>query len=101
MQKELFRSWLLNRRTVKAASDCISRCKKVENTLGIDLDQEYQRDKGCSVLQSLQYGQREVNKGIPMPEDFGFKQSSNPVQRYTDLRCSVKQYFLFCDQDNS
>ncbi len=97
MQKELFRLWLRERRTERSAGDCISRCKKVENTLDIDLDVEYERDRGKSVLTALGYGRKQVDKGEVFNQSFIFRKDCNYVQRFTDLRCSVKQYFAFCD----
>ncbi len=96
MKKDAFREWIISKRTPRSASDCISRCRQVEESIGIDLDQEYEKDLGQSVLSILNYGRREANKGIPAPKQFSFCQHSNVVQRLCDLRCSVKQYFLFC-----
>ena len=101
MHNKEFKQWLLERRTERSAVDCVSRCKKVEKALGVDLDGEYSRDKGACVLHDLSYGQKELNQGIAFPTAISFKQGSNYVQRYSDLRCSVKQYFKYLEEKNN
>lgn len=98
MRIDEFRAWLSHKRTKRAVCDCISRCKKVESVLEINLDQEYLTDFGSSVYKSLLYGKREADKGVVFPTSFGFKPNCNQIQRFTDLRASVKQYFLFCSE---
>ena len=101
MQKNEFKQWLLERRTERSAIDCGSRCKKVEKEVSVDLDKEYSKDAGATILQNLSYGQKELNQGIDFPPTFSFKQGSNYVRRYPDLRCSVKQYFRFLEEKNN
>lgn len=97
MQKDRFREWLEPQRTKRAASDCISRCKKVELALNVDLDEEYKRDKGRYVLLALSYGKKEKDTGVMASDKFHFQEGCNVVQRFTDLRASVKKYFAFCE----
>lgn len=100
MQVDAFREWIAQFRSMRSANDCISRCKKVERTIDVNLDDEYAADKGKNVLAILSYGQKEANAGEDSPVDFSFKANSNCVQRYTDLRCSVKKYFEFLEKNN-
>ena len=97
MQKENFRNWLAQKRTPRAVSDCISRCLRVEKALSVDLDDEYAKDGGRRVIESLSYGKREADIGVVFPNRFGFSEGCNQVQRYTDIRSATKKYFSFCE----
>ena len=46
MRREDFKEWLSTRIEKKPISDCMSRCKNVEQALQIDLDKEFSYDKG-------------------------------------------------------
>ena len=96
MRIDEFRLWLEQKRTKRAVCDCISRCKKVETSLNIDLDDEFLSNAGETVYKALHYGKREADQGVEFPTTFGFKANCNQIQRFTDLRASVKQYFMFC-----
>ena len=97
MKKEEFRIWLAPKRTKRAISDCISRCSKIEKSMSIDLDLEFEKDLGLNVMKTLSYGKRDLDQGVEFPSQFVFKDGANLIQRITDLRASAKQYFLFCE----
>lgn len=97
MKKEEFRSYLSGSIQKKPISDRLSRCAAVECALKIDLDEEYAKDRGVTVLSKITYGKRDVDAGVPLPKGFSFKEGCNVVQRMTDLRSAVKMYFSFCD----
>lgn len=97
MKKEEFRIWLAPKRTKRAISDCISRCAKIEKSMSIDLDLEFEKDYGFNVMKTLSYGKKDMDQGVEFPGQFVFKDGANRIQRITDLRASAKQYFLFCE----
>lgn len=101
MRKQEFRAWLLQRIKAKPASDCLSRCSAVEEALGIDLDREFAKDEGKSVVSTISYSKKDADNRLPIPAGFTFKEGSNPVQRMTDLRSAVRKYFTFCKEGDS
>lgn len=97
MRTKEFRSWLqsipMNTNPIK---DCISRCRKVESALAVDLDDEYIKDHGDSVILALKYTAKDEKNHKPVPEGFNFKPNANIRFRFTDLRSAANKYFLFC-----
>ena len=91
MRKDEFRVWLSARIKDKPVSDCMSRCKIVESSLQIDLDNEYSNDKGKTLLGKMQY---------TAPAGFHFKENANIRFRMTDLRSAVNRYFKFCEESS-
>lgn len=97
MRTDEFRSWLQKSGLgPKPLKDCISRCRKVEKALQIDLDEQFESDRGQSVISSLRYSADDERNGIQAPECFGFKEGANIRFRFTDLRSATKKYFSFC-----
>lgn len=100
MKTEEFKSWLqsipMNPLPVK---DCISRCRKVEAALSVDLDEEYEKDRGENVIVSLTYTIEDERNHKTVPENFKFKEGSNIRFRFTDLRSATKKYFSFCEKN--
>jgi hypothetical protein len=101
MRKEEFIKWLSSEIKAKPASDCASRCRKVENALGIDLDDEYNKDGGRELLNTrLAYSVADERANKPAPPGFNFKEGSSIRFRMTDLRSATKKYFSFCQREN-
>lgn len=101
MRKNEFRVWLEDKINKKSAGDCLSRCQKVEKSLNVDLEQEYQKDKGKTVLSAISYRTKDAKANVPLPKEFLFKEGSNSIQRMQNLRSAVKQYFAFCSETKS
>ena len=97
MRREDYTKWLAGRLNPKSVKDRISRCKSVEVALGIDLDEEYKKDFGKSVIEHLRYSRADAVANKPFPQEFSFKEGANKIQRLIDLRSAVKNYFIFCD----
>lgn len=97
MKTSEFKEWLLLSLNPKPAKDCISRCRKVEAALSVDLDREYEKDRGRSVISRLMYTLGDERMQIAAPDGFGFKPGANPRLRLTDLRSASKKYFKFCE----
>ena len=96
MKKQEYRTWLEG--TMKPASikDRISRCARVEEALGVDLDEEFKKDGGKSVLSTLHYTIHDLRAGKEIPAGFHFKEGTNVNQRMTDMRSAAGRYFDFC-----
>lgn len=96
MRTEDFRRWLLVRQTRKSVSDSLSRCRRVEKSLQIDLDEEYQKDRGKQLLSRMEYTAADERNNRPAPLGFEFAANLSIISRLRDLRCAVKRYFKFC-----
>ena len=94
-----FNDYLKDSLKPRAAKDRISRCKKVEAILGVDLDEAFRQDGGERVMNSLKYTIKDFRAGKPAPSGFTFKEGSNINQRMIDLRSSVNSYFKFCSKE--
>lgn len=98
MRKDDFKEWLLVRIKKKPASDCVSRCKTVENALQIDLDEEYSLDKGKRLLSKMQYSIADERAKKEAPSEFHFKDDAKIRFRMANLRSAVNRYFEFCKE---
>ncbi len=98
MRKEEFSAWMEGKIKSKPISDCLSRCRKVEVTLNVDLDEEYKKDKGNELISRLQYSPADERAKKPANPAFGFKEGASIRFRFTDLRSAVNRYFKFCDE---
>ena len=102
MRPKEFRDWLSSTGfAYKPISDCISRCKKVESTLRLDLDEEYLKDKGEAVLESMKYSINDEKNNKKAPKGFKFKSGVKIRLRLMDLRSATKKYFTFCEKKNT
>ena len=95
-----FKTWLQNNISdKKVRSDCISRCKRVENQLHISLDDEYLKDHGKNLLYLLTYSKDDwVSKREPKCA-IVFMDGANLFIGFSSLRSAVNKYFLFMDEN--
>lgn len=100
MKKEEYRQWLDGRINSHAIKDRLSRIKKIESVLSVDLDEEYAKDKGKKVLEMLSYTRTDAKNGKEAPSFIHFKEGVDAVKRLTDLRSAVKQYYKFLSEKN-
>ena len=96
MKKEAYRTWLDGTIKTVCIKDRISRCARVEAALGVDLDEEYKKDKGKSVLELLHYTLNDWRTGTELPKCLKFKEGANTYQIMTDMRSAATRYFDFC-----
>ena len=89
MRKDEFKEWLSTRIKKKPISDCMSRCKTVEQALQIDLDEEFSYDKGNRLINKMQYSIADERAKKEAPAEFHFKENANIRFRMTDLRSAV------------
>lgn len=95
MDERNFRIWLEQKQTYHTARTYASRCIRVEETLRCDLDEEYEKDSGKELMNSLKYSRREEREG-KLPKcgiDFGDK--TNVYTGMHTIRASVKKYFEY------
>ena len=99
MRKEEFDCWLQFRVTKAAKSDNISRCNRVEKELNIDLDDEFIKDRGKSLLYKLEYTRENQLHNEPLKCDIHFNEGSDLYTGMSSLRSAVKQYLNFCNEN--
>ena len=104
MRREEFRSWLeqygrkgkepMSKRPI---DDALSRCSRVEKSLNLDLDTEYKKDGGDSLVDYLEYTSDDERLGRPAPEGIEFETGANIKNGMASLRSATKKYFEFCE----
>ncbi len=92
MRENEFARWLKNSVSTKVNSDYRSRCRRVEKDLKTDLDAEYEKDNGKSLLEILTYTPEYENGGCPIY----FSKDTNIACGLNSLKSGVNRYFRFC-----
>lgn len=98
MREDAFRTWMKNLGTmgVRPIGDAISRCKRIVNCLHIDLDVEYAKDCGESIIAFFEYSANDVKNNKPAPMELEFKPGANVKNGMASLKAAAKKYFEFC-----
>jgi hypothetical protein len=96
MRKEAYRDWLQGKLSKLAVSDSISRCGRIEECLELNLDDEYQKDGGRSLVELLEYSRDDERLNRPAPSGIVFAPGSDIRSSMSSLRSAVKKYFQFC-----
>ena len=65
MDERNFRLWMEENKNYHTARTYTARCIRVENEMGIDLDEQYKEDEGNSLMQKLKYSRKESREGTP------------------------------------
>ena len=101
MRAEAFKIWMKNLGTMsdRPTGDAVSRCRRVEKGLNIDLDDVYAKDGGRSIISLLEYTTDDVRYNKPVPPGFIFKQGANLKDGIASLRAAAKKYFEFCQSN--
>lgn len=102
MRKNEFKVWMESLGTMKTRpiGDAISRCKRVENSLNINLDNEFEKDRGNNILTLLEYTKEDEQLNCSPPEGIVFVSGSNIKNGMASLKSAVKKYFEFCHSKN-
>ena len=96
MRKNEFKDWLESLGTMgsRAISDSISRCGRVAKRLGVDLDEEYKKDRGTSLFEKLDYtfviSNDSIKRMLELEKVKDLKSSLG------SLRSAVNKYMEFC-----
>lgn len=99
MREDAFRLYLQNlclqkqKQYGRSISDKVSRCKKVEHDLRLDLDTEYARDRGRSLLERLAYSREDTQAGKEPP--LSLRAGADPCNCMSSYRSDVRRYFEF------
>lgn len=96
MRYDEYREWLGNFITCDAQNNYVKRCQRVENSLEIDLDDEFNKDMGLSILQKLTYTTSNQYNNEPLKCDIQFRYGSDLRNGMASLKTAVSRYFEFC-----
>lgn len=93
MRENEFRTWLEHgqRMTQRPINDCLSRCRRVERRLKINLDEEFKKDEGHGIMLLLA-----DDENSTLSARLGFADGANISNGLASLRSAVKTYFAFC-----
>lgn len=98
-RESALRAWLTGKIEKRPIGDCISRCKRIENGLRINLDDEWKKDNGASVVDLLTYSRDDQNRGAPPPHGIIFQRGADIYNGMASLRSAAVRYFDFCDNN--
>jgi HNH endonuclease len=94
MKVEQFRNWLINQNFKKSTVDNrISICNRIERN-HIDLETEFNRDKGKNLLLTLTYSKKEKDNNIKPKHNIPI--DGEVLTGTSTLKHSANLYFLFC-----
>lgn len=100
MREDAFRAWMASKGNIglRPMGDAISRCKRVYKGLGINLDEEYAKDGGRSLIELLDYTTEDARLNHPTPAGISFKPGTNIKSSMASLKAAVNKYFEFCTE---
>ncbi len=96
MRDEAYRVWLKDKLSARPISDSISRCRRIEESLKLDLDEEYQKDNGKNLIVLLTYSADDERLNHPAPSGISFAPGSNIRNGMASLKAAATKYFEFC-----
>ena len=96
MREKEYSNWLASCVTKAVVGNYIKRCQRVEENLHIDLDDEFTKDKGSSLLAKLTYTADDQAHHRPLKCDIYFHAGSNLRAGMGSLKTAVSKYFEFC-----
>jgi len=77
--------------------DALSRCARIEKSLNIDLDSEFNKDGGRAILACLEYTADDERIRKPAPVGIVFERGANIRNGMASLRNAARKYFEFCE----
>ncbi len=96
MRDEEYSIWLQQHVTPAAINNYVKRCQRVEDNLKIDLDIEFKKDNGVSLLDKLTYTTDDEIHNRPLRCNIEFNAGSNLRNGMGSLKTAVSKYFEFC-----
>lgn len=54
-RESALRAWLCGKMKQRPIGDCVSRCKRIAKSLGVNLDEAWKADRGSRILNILTY----------------------------------------------
>lgn len=95
MDEKNFRLWMESMKNYHTARTYAARCHRVEMEMKIDLDEQYAKDNGTSLLILLKYSRKEARDGVKPVCGIAFLEDADVYSGIHSLRASVKKYFEY------
>lgn len=96
MREREYAGWLQSAVTKAVVGNYIKRCRRVEENLQIDLDDEFVKDKGASLLAKLTYTADDQAHHRPLRCGISFHAGADLRAGMGSLKTAVSKYFEFC-----
>ncbi len=97
MRDKEYSKWLQSYITNEAIINYVKRCQRVENNLNINLDDEFEKDNGISLLEKLTYTMDDQINNRPLKCNIHFNSDSDLRNGMNSLKTAVNKYFEFCN----
>lgn len=101
MRDKEYSKWLQSYVTNAVIVNYIKRCQRIEDNLQIDLDDEFNKDKGKSLLAKLTYTTDDQTHNRPLKCNIFFNAGSDLRAGMGSLKTAVNKYFEFCQEEVS
>lgn len=98
MDERNFRLWMETTKNYHTARTYTARCIRVETEMNINLDEQYDLDKGDRLMQTLKYSRKEAREGKQPQCGIVFDLDVDVYSGMHSLRASVKKYFEYLQQ---
>lgn len=98
MDERNFRLWMETTKNYHTARTYTARCIRVETEMSINLDEQYDLDKGDRLMQTLKYSRKEAREGKQPQCGIVFDLDVDVYSGMHSLRASVKKYFEYLQQ---
>ena len=95
MDERNYRLWMEKNKSYHTARTYTARCMRVEAEMKIDLDEQFLKDGGKTLMMLLKYSREEERKGIKPKCGISFEGASNIYGGMNALRAAVKKYFEY------
>ena len=96
MHEQAYKSWLQGKLSSRPIADSVSRCRRIEENLKLDLDNEYKRDGGQGLIELLEYTTDDKNHNRPPQCNIYFAPGADLKSGLSSLKNAAKKYFDFC-----
>lgn len=95
MDERNFRLWMEKEKNYHTARTYTSRCIRVESEMGINLDEQFEKNQGSELMQKLKYSRKESREGLQPQCGITFDVDVDVYSGMHSLRASVKKYFEY------
>lgn len=95
MDERSFRLWMESIKNYHTARTYTARCHRVEMEMNVDLDEQFLKDRGITLLLQMKYSRKDSRDGLKPKCGITFDDGADIYTGMHSLRASVKKYFEF------
>ena len=98
MREDEFRKWMEAQGAMqkRPIGDAVSRCRRIEAELQVNLAREFEEDGGRTLLDTLTYTREDEAQGRPAPGGLRIASGANIYNAVSSVRSAARKYFEFC-----